>query len=173
MSHFDSCQLTLIWLVRITLNWQPWWKRSFLSFSFLCWCDILYQLICRENDLSFIWAREMVMWLLAADVWFWQLPIHPHTDGLQSVNFSKIWHLTSAKHEVCIRVSVRYVITKFSRMVSLPNFLTHGAPEARASRARELRYKWYSLFLPTKYLIDKNWFFFYLLNSLWILKYLQ
>ena len=38
----------------------------------------------------------MVMWLLSADVWFWQLPIHPHTDGLQSVNFSKMWHLTSA-----------------------------------------------------------------------------
>ena len=44
-------------------------------------------------------------------------------------------------HEVCVQVGVRYVITKFSRMVSLPNFLTHGAPEARASRARELRYK--------------------------------
>ena len=43
-------------------------------------------------------------------------------------------------HEVCVRVGVRYVITKFSRMDSLPNFLTHGAPQARASRARELRY---------------------------------
>ena len=38
----------------------------------------------------------MVMWLLSADVWFWQLPIHPHTHGLQSVKFSKMWHLTSA-----------------------------------------------------------------------------
>ena len=96
MSHFDSCQLSLVWLVRITLTGPGRWKRSFISFSFLCWCDILYQLICRENDWSFIWAREMVMWLLSADVWFWQLPIHPHTDGLQSVNFSKMWHLTSA-----------------------------------------------------------------------------
>ena len=33
-------------------------------------------------------------------------------------------------HEVCVRVGVRYVITKFSRMVSLPDFLTHGPPEA-------------------------------------------
>ena len=67
------------------------------SFHFhFCWCDILCQLLCRENDRSFIWAREMVMWLLLADVWFWQLPIHPHTDGLQSVNFSKMWHLTWA-----------------------------------------------------------------------------
>ena len=31
-------------------------------------------------------------------------------------------------HEVCVRVGVRYVITKFSRMDSLKNFLTHGAP---------------------------------------------
>ena len=38
-------------------------------------------------------------------------------------------------HEVCVRVGVRYVITKFSRMDSLPNFLTHGAP----LRAREAR----------------------------------
>ena len=42
-------------------------------------------------------------------------------------------------HEVCVRVGVRYVITKFSRMDSLPNFVTHGAP-LRALRARELRY---------------------------------
>ena len=35
-------------------------------------------------------------------------------------------------HEVCVRVGVRYVITKFSRMDSLPNFLTHGAPKGRA-----------------------------------------
>ena len=32
-----------------------------------------------------------------------------------------------------------HVITKFSRMDSLPHFLTHGAP-LRALRARELRY---------------------------------
>ena len=34
---------------------------------------------------------------------------------------------------------VRYVITKFSRMDSLPNFATRGAP-LRALRAQELRY---------------------------------
>ena len=44
-------------------------------------------------------------------------------------------------HEVCVRVSVRYVLTKFSRIVSLPTFLTHGAPQARASRAQGLRYQ--------------------------------
>ena len=39
-------------------------------------------------------------------------------------------------HEVCVRVGVRYVITKFSRMDSLPDFVTHGAPR-RTLRARE------------------------------------
>ena len=35
------------------------------------------------------------------------------------------------------RPGVRYVITKFSQMDSLPNFLTHGAPLcARFARAR-------------------------------------
>ena len=35
------------------------------------------------------------------------------------------------------RAGVRYVITKFSQMDSLPNFLTHGAPLcARFARAR-------------------------------------
>ena len=43
-------------------------------------------------------------------------------------------------HEVCVRVGIRYVITKFSGIDSLPNILTHGAPQACASRARELRY---------------------------------
>ena len=38
-------------------------------------------------------------------------------------------------HEVCVRTGVRYVITKFSGMDSLPDFLTHGAP----LRAREAR----------------------------------
>ena len=41
--------------------------------------------------------------------------------------------------EVCVRVGVRYVITNFFRMDSLPNFVTHGA-QLRALRARELRY---------------------------------
>ena len=43
--------------------------------------------------------------------------------------------------EVCVRVGVRYVITKFSQMDSLPNFLTHGAPLRARFRARELRYE--------------------------------
>ena len=31
-------------------------------------------------------------------------------------------------HDLYVRVGVRFVITKFSRMDSLPNFVTHGAP---------------------------------------------
>ena len=49
-------------------------------------------------------------------------------------------HLTSA-YMKCVYgwASVLYVIIKFSRMDSLPNFITHGAP-LRALRARELRW---------------------------------
>ena len=39
-------------------------------------------------------------------------------------------------HEVYVRAAVRYVITKFSWMDSLPNFLTHAAL-LRALRMRE------------------------------------
>ena len=39
-------------------------------------------------------------------------------------------------HEVCVQVGVRFVITKFSRMDSLQNFVAHGAP-LRALRVRE------------------------------------
>ena len=42
-------------------------------------------------------------------------------------------------HEVCAlvgeRAGVCYVITKFSRLDSLPNFVTHGAPLTRESSA--------------------------------------
>ena len=49
-----------------------------------------------------------------------------------------LWHLTSAYMKSMYGwAGVRYVITKFSRMDSLPNFLTHGAPlRARFARAR-------------------------------------
>ena len=54
-------------------------------------------------------------------------------------------------HETCVRAGVRYVITKFSQMDSLPNFLTHGAPLcarfARArSSARNCRFRSYLVF---------------------------
>ena len=42
-------------------------------------------------------------------------------------------------HEVCVRVGVRYVITKFSRMDSLPNFLTYGAPLRTRVHRHQLR----------------------------------
>ena len=48
-----------------------------------------------------------------------------------------LWHLAS-DYVKCVHgwAGVRYVIAKFSRMDSLPNFLTHGAPlRARESSA--------------------------------------
>ena len=68
-----------------------------------------------------------------------------HTDGLQNWKASQVvqdlfWHLTSAYLKCVYRGAggVRYVITKFSRMDSLPNFVTHGTV-LRSPRARELR----------------------------------
>ena len=43
-----------------------------------------------------------------------------------------------------------YVITKFSRMGSLPHFVTHGAP-LRALRSQELRYTIINLALQINY----------------------
>ena len=37
---------------------------------------------------------------------------------------------------MCVRVGVSYVITKVFLKDSLPNFLAHGAPQARASLLR-------------------------------------
>ena len=47
-------------------------------------------------------------------------------------------------HEVYVRAGVRYVITKLSRMDSLPNFLTHCAP------LRALRYDFEVRILSTR-----------------------
>ena len=64
-----------------------------------------------------------------------------------------LWHLTSA-YLKCVYgwAGVGYVITKFSRMDSLPNFLTHGAPlRARFARAgAPLKWIWLKA-------ISQNW----------------
>ena len=61
--------------------------------------------------------------------------------------YCNIWHRLT--WSVCTggraggRAGVRYVITKFSQMDSLPNFLTHGAPLcARFARARSSAMRW-------------------------------
>ena len=54
-------------------------------------------------------------------------------------------------HEDC----VRYVITKFSRMDSLPNFVTNGPP-LRALRAQELRYDSKSQNRATYFFLNKT-----------------
>ena len=43
---------------------------------------------------------------------------------------------------------VRYVITKFSQVDSLPNFLTHGAPLCALRAREELRYYFNALQKP-------------------------
>ena len=47
-----------------------------------------------------------------------------------------------SSQEVCVRVGVRYVITNFSWMDSLPNFLSHDAQQVRESSATKTKTKW-------------------------------
>ena len=124
---------------------------------FLCWigkCDILYQLICRGKTTGL--SSEPARWSCdncqrMSDFDSCQSN-RTHTDGLHNWKASQVvqdllWHLTLA-YMRCVYgwAGVRYVMTKFSRMDGLPNFVTHGAP-VRALRARELRYNrsWSSL----------------------------
>ena len=58
------------------------------------------------------------------------------TDKLVSSCTRSIVTIDISLREVCVRVGVRYAITKFSWMDRLPNFVTHGAP-LRALHARE------------------------------------
>ena len=73
---------------------------------------------------------------------------HTHMDGLHNWKANQVvqdllWHLTLA-YMKCVYgcAGVCYVITKFSQMDSLPNFVTHGAPlPVLRAREWELRYK--------------------------------
>ena len=89
-----------------------------------------------------------------------------HTDGLHNWKASQVvwdllWHLTSA-YMKCVygwvgeRAGVRYVITKFSQMDSLPHFVTHGAP-LWALRARKLRYQHFCTILVFWTDCTKKW----------------
>ena len=74
------------------------------------------------------------------------------TDKLVSSCARSIVTFDISLHVVCVRVGVRYVITKFSRMDCLPNFVTHGAP-LRALRAREgPAMKWIGLLMSVSLL---------------------
>ena len=65
--------------------------------------------------------------------------------------YCDIWHRLT--WSVCTggRAGVRYVITKFSRMDSLPNFLTHGAPLRYEIWRNGPRPRFFSLTLTKKY----------------------
>ena len=94
-----------------------------------------------KTDRSFI-SREIAMWYLLADTWFWHLSIHLRTDGLYNwqagFNLCKIFSvkLDIGLHAVYVRAGARDAITKFSRIDSSPHFLSYGE-YARAQSARE------------------------------------
>ena len=133
-----SSAITLIKL--LVANWQPWpvkVKFHFIFIFMLVW-HIVWAYMQGKNDWSFIWARcdychrmsdfDSCQFILIRMAY--KVLISPRSNVTFDISL----------HEVCVRVGVRYVMTKFSRMNSLPNFLTHGAPQAGASRTRELLY---------------------------------
>ena len=62
MSHFESCQLSLIWLAHITLNyWQP-------THFYVGKCDTLFQIVCKGKTTSFSseparWSCDNCQWM--------------------------------------------------------------------------------------------------------------
>ena len=117
MSHFDSCQLTLIWLAHITLNyWQPCPGKVYFH-KYFGKCVILHHLYVGQNDWFLIYACKIVMWHLSADVWFGQLSIHPHMDGLHNWQTKvNIWARSNVTLDVCLHVvSVRTIVRTLRR----------------------------------------------------------
>ena len=102
---------------------MPFSSFSFSSFFFL----FLYAISCAISRQEKGWLHKCIAQFITysspgrADTWFPSLPRKECT-------------------------GVRYVITKFSRMDGLPNFLTHGAPLARfAFRSSAISKAWYFL----------------------------
>ena len=104
-----------------------------------------------QNDWSFIWACDMVMWFFQRMSDFVTCQSNQiYTDGFHnwqtSIKLCKIycdiWHRLKWSVYTGGRVVVRYVMTKFSRMDILANFVTHSAPlRARESSAvTQLKY---------------------------------
>ena len=149
MSHFDSCQLTLIWLANITLNdWQPCpaWFRFYVKLVSVTYYISLYVGAKRPVFHLRPWDGHVIIvsgcLILTAVNLIALIRMAYITERLVKLCkiYCDIWHKLT--WSVCTdgRAGVRYVITKFSRMDSLPKFVTHGAP-LRALRARELRYE--------------------------------
>ena len=99
----------------------------------------LYQLICGDKTTSLLseparWSYDNCQWMSDFDSCQFIVRKAYITNGLESIFVQDLmWHLTLAyMYRVYGRSAlVRYFITKFSRMDSLPNFLTHGAPLPR------------------------------------------
>ena len=80
------------------------------------------------------WARGPVRWYWSADILFWQLSIDRNID----VQLVFSWDPKLARNSVRVNIgfpvvqtdgrAYGHVITKFSRIGSLPHFLSYGAP---------------------------------------------
>ena len=96
-----------------------------------------YQLICRGKRLVFhLSPRDGHVITVSGCLILTAVNSFSYRWLTKSLKFLQDVTFDISLHEVCLRVGVRYVITKFSATGSLPNFLAEGAPQARASRAR-------------------------------------
>ena len=136
-SHVQFWKLSIDLNLACTYNnyWQPTDSPAQRSLFWTGKCVILYQLICRSRTtcLSSEPAR-----------WSWDhCQRMSHFDSCQCNHAHRMAFITGTLvsscarssvtfdiglHEMCVWVGVRYVTTKFSWMVSLLNFVTHGAP---------------------------------------------
>ena len=145
-SHVPFWQLSIDLILASTHNfkllaadWQPSPVKARFHFIsiFMLVRVILCQLICRgeTTDLSSEparWTNDYCQRMSDFDIcrfilirMAYKLLISPRSNVTFNISL----------HKVSVRVGVHYVITKFSPMDSLPNFLTYGAPLAHASRA--------------------------------------
>ena len=57
-----------------------------------------------ERDRFFMWAREMVMWYLSVDAWFWQLSIHFNMEDSREDHYPLlIAYITEGVVSICAR----------------------------------------------------------------------
>ena len=100
MFHFDSCQLSSIWLALdfklLASDWPPCPVKAYFYF-YVGKCDILHQLTYGGKMTSF--SSQPEGW--SADAWFWQLSIHRDTNGLYN------W---KASVNICARSNVTFDI---------------------------------------------------------------
>ena len=135
MSHFDSSQLTLILFAHMTLNYCTGSRMTGVTCYISLYVGakrLVFYLSPRDGHVIIVsgclilTAVNLIILVRMGNI----------IDRLVSRCARSTVTFDICLHELCVRVSVRHVITKFSQMDSLPNFVTHGA-RLGALRARK------------------------------------